>query len=248
LDLRLKSVKTCEVLAVGEVLVPLTIYIENRLASRVSLGQTVVIRLPRLMPSRIRNRQLAELKTWAVSRLEALPHLAMKMIGNTYSEGSIVRLLGDDYRLNLVFAVKASRSYIDEHSREVRLILSKCYEQDQGYIKQRLERTVQEHFLPWIESKVDELNDHYFAYSINQIRLKNTRSSWGSCTLSRKLTFSLRLLQAPEFVINYVCVHELAHLKEMNHSAKFWTLVGDAIPDYKLAISWLKENGTSLYF
>lgn len=66
----------------------------------------------------------------------------------------------------------------------------------------------------------------------NRVTIKNTTSRWGSCSQLRNLNFSYRLAFLPEHLRDYLIVHELCHLIEMNHSVRFWKLVGKAIPDY----------------
>jgi len=77
----------------------------------------------------------------------------------------------------------------------------------------------------------------------HSIRITAARTRWGSCSGENNLAFSFRLIMAPQAVIDYVIVHELMHIKEKNHSARFWKLVDTAMPAYKLHRSWLKENG-----
>ena len=86
-------------------------------------------------------------------------------------------------------------------------------------------------------------NTKYFQEEINTIRFKNNQSNWGSCSSKKNLNFSTRLLFAPQEAIDYVIVHELAHLKELNHSPKFWKIVADVMPNYKEQEAWLKANG-----
>ena len=64
------------------------------------------------------------------------------------------------------------------------------------------------------------------------LRLSNARGRWGSCHVSRRISLSWRLIHLPQHLIDYVVVHELAHLREMNHSPRFWAVVGSVIPDY----------------
>ena len=64
------------------------------------------------------------------------------------------------------------------------------------------------------------------------IRLSNARSRWGSCHASGRISLNWRLIHMPQHLIDYVVVHELAHLREMNHSPRFWAVVGSVIPDY----------------
>ena len=77
--------------------------------------------------------------------------------------------------------------------------------------------------------------------------LSNAGSRWGSCNSRKEIRLNWRLLQAPPHIINYVVCHELAHLKEMNHSAKFWATVASIYPDYKLAEKELKALSANLH-
>lgn len=75
-----------------------------------------------------------------------------------------------------------------------------------------------------------------------KIFIKDQRSLWASCSTRRNLNFNWRLAAAPPEALDYVVVHELCHLLEMNHSKKFWTHVGAACPDYKAQRRWLRDN------
>ncbi len=79
------------------------------------------------------------------------------------------------------------------------------------------------------------------------LALSNAQSRWGSCSSRGDVRLNWRLLQAPPHIINYVICHELAHLKEMNHSAKFWAIVGQLFPDYKRAEKELKALSPQLH-
>jgi predicted metal-dependent hydrolase len=79
------------------------------------------------------------------------------------------------------------------------------------------------------------------------LALSNAQSRWGSCSSRGDIRLNWRLLQAPPHIINYVICHELAHLKEMNHSAKFWAIVASLFPDYKRAEKELKLLSPQLH-
>ncbi|MDD2361430.1 MAG: SprT family zinc-dependent metalloprotease [Oscillospiraceae bacterium] len=79
-----------------------------------------------------------------------------------------------------------------------------------------------------------------------RITIRNQVSRWGSCSNKGNLNFNCLLMLMPPDVIDYVVVHELCHLKELNHSPKFWNEVGRVLPDYKVSKKWLKDNGTAL--
>lgn len=78
------------------------------------------------------------------------------------------------------------------------------------------------------------------------VKITGAAKRWGSCARSGDLTFTWRLVMAPLEVIDYVVVHELSHLKEMNHSRRFWANVEALLPEYKRHRAWLKENGHRL--
>jgi hypothetical protein len=105
-------------------------------------------------------------------------------------------------------------------------------------------------FLEWYKKRSREyieeiVNDYSQALGLNPsgLRIGNALCRWGSCSSNNNLSFSWRLIMAPCSVIGYVVVHELAHIKEKNHSMRFWSLVAKTIPDYKEQRLWLKENG-----
>ena len=78
------------------------------------------------------------------------------------------------------------------------------------------------------------------------IRLKDTRSRWGSCAPDGTLAFSWRLVMAPDWVLDYVVAHEVAHLRELNHSARFWAHVARLTPHRDAAVDWLRAHGPAL--
>jgi len=81
----------------------------------------------------------------------------------------------------------------------------------------------------------------------SEIRIGSAKKSWGSCSASGRLTFSWRLMTAPPDAVDYVVVHELAHLKQLNHSKRFWEIVSLAMPDWKDRRSLLRLSQDRTY-
>ncbi len=79
------------------------------------------------------------------------------------------------------------------------------------------------------------------------ITVRDTRSRWGSCSATGRLNFSWRLILAPESVLDYVVAHEVAHLHEMNHGPRFWSIVERLHPDMDGARRWLRAHGAGLH-
>lgn len=81
----------------------------------------------------------------------------------------------------------------------------------------------------------------------SRMQLSGAKSRWGSCTSAGAIRLNWRLMQAPIPIIDYVIIHELCHLREMNHSPRFWALVAAACPDWKVKRAWLKEHGARYF-
>lgn len=92
----------------------------------------------------------------------------------------------------------------------------------------------------------------YFADIIGvdygRITIRNQKTRWGSCSAKHNLNFNCLLLKAPEEILDYVIVHELCHIIEMNHSKDFWAQVEKVLPDYKARRKWLRDNGDKLFY
>ena len=81
---------------------------------------------------------------------------------------------------------------------------------------------------------------------INQVRFKNQKTLWGSCSSKNNINLNYLLVMAPMIVIDYVIIHELVHTVHKNHSENFWNAVEAIMPDYKKAKKWLNKNGYKL--
>ena len=116
------------------------------------------------------------------------------------------------------------------------------------------EKKARELFVKWYKHRalevilpcVGKFARKYNLHQYNKIRVMDAYTRWGSCSSEGNLNFSWRLVMAPQEVIDYVVIHEMAHLKERNHGAEFWALVGKMCPNYKEHKKWLKNNGYML--
>jgi len=113
--------------------------------------------------------------------------------------------------------------------------------------RRRVATSVTKHYLAHkeaaralVHSRLEFFNRHYnFIY--RRVSIRNQRRCWGSCSALRNLNFSYRLLFLPPELCDYIIVHELCHLKELNHSKSFWDLVGETIPDYEARKKAIKK-------
>lgn len=92
-----------------------------------------------------------------------------------------------------------------------------------------------------VRKKVEQFNAHYH-FPYNTVRVKNQQSIWGSCSCAGNLSYNYKLSFLSESLFDYVIVHELCHLQELNHSAAFWKLVAETVPNYRLLRRELKQT------
>ncbi len=120
--------------------------------------------------------------------------------------------------------------------------------------KKRKKATVNKQFVTdkesahkFVVSRLELYNKHY-NFTYNKVRIKNSKSRWGSCSSKKNLNFNYKILYLPEQLADYVVVHELCHLKELNHSNKYWALVEQTMPNYKILRKALREISKTISF
>lgn len=121
-----------------------------------------------------------------------------------------------------------------------------CIAGESAHLSRRVEDWLKKQARQDIHARV-----HHHAAKIapipGRITLRDTRSRWGSCAANGNLSFSWRLILAPENVLDYVVAHEVAHLVEHNHSARFWRLTARLCPEFETARQWLHRHGNHLH-
>jgi len=113
-------------------------------------------------------------------------------------------------------------------------------------VHELVRRWLQAQARSYLTQRVVELaTEHGFSYARLFIRSQTTK--WGTCSSKKNLSLNWKLIQCPPEVIDYLIIHELSHLRELNHSARFWSLVAHLYPEYKKAEGWLKRYGSTVF-
>lgn len=232
-----------EILKVGDKNFNLECKIVNGLRSSVSFENgTVVMKLSRFLYGKKRENVVEKFTNWAQKKLN-------KIDGNLflpeYCDGGKVLTHNRIYEIfvRVTDSTKVSAKLIDGFLIEVKLPESFAFSKESEIVKDLVEKVVIKDQMPYLNDVVAELNQLFFQEKYNWCRFKRTTRRFGSCSSKGNINIAYRLLFAPKEVFRYVCVHELAHLKEMNHSKKFWNHVENAMPEYKMAEKWLRDNG-----
>lgn len=223
---------------------------ERRPTVRAAIGKNgAILRLPTRTSIADERVHLRWLHDWLHEKLAQRETLAQRFTPKTFATGDTVQVGSRSYLLKVQHEDRKTHSAaLKNGTIQLRLSTAEQGLVLQKSVKQLLSRVVAQDFLPEIERRVDDWNDRFFQKEISGVQLRYNQSNWGSCSRSGFIRLSTRLLFAPPQVIDYVIVHELAHLVEFNHSANFWAVVANAMPDYKQAVKWLKAHGEGCDF
>lgn len=242
--MRYKSQKFRATITDGDLELPVEVVLERRPNVRFGItARRITLRLPLgSLPDEVQ-RQLVSLQHWVRETFVRKPGLRTQFITRQYQSGEQLFVGARRYILDI------STETRDTHSARligdtISIQLSnKTSEQHRNKsIKTLLSRVVGADFHPEISQRVHEINRRTFNRPIKNIFLKYNHSNWGSCSAQDNINLSTRLLFAPLDVQEYVILHELAHLVELNHSDRFWSLVETFMPDYQEKENWLKTN------
>ena len=225
--------------------VPLKLFIERRNNATVSVTpRNIIIRLPSYLSAEERQEIIAKHLEWAKKTIQEKQLFASFKSNVLDYHLKTITIYNTEFLIH-VLESKTSKnklSYIGNYTIELYLLKQEFEQNNVSLIKELLIKFTNKFFRNKIIIETKRLNELYFNEAIKDIKLKYSTSKWGACYPDRTLLFSTKLLLMPNEIIEYVIIHELAHLKEMNHSDRFWKLVKTAMPDYKKHVRWLKLN------
>jgi predicted metal-dependent hydrolase len=204
----------------------------RRLLLRIDAAERrIELVLPRGIPAEHGLKFLDAQRGWIAARLEALPRQVR------FAEGAVVPVFGVPHRI---------RREDDPAAPPVAVI--------DGEIRVRggpehTTRRVRDHLARLAAQQLTaraRFQAARIGRKVTRVTVRDTKSRWGSCSASGSLSFSWRLILAPEPVLDYVVAHEVAHLAEMNHSPRFWKLVRTMVADPAAQRAWLKRHRAEL--
>lgn len=213
------------------------VYSNRRTVSiSVERDRKVVVRAPKSFSKDQLNEIIEEKKLWLYDKINYTPKYPV-VSTKEFVSGESILFLGKNYKLEIVKKNISSLRFENK-----KFYLSKANRDRANKIfKNWYKRKAKELLLPKIKYYSDTLGVDY-----NKVLIREMKYRWASCTNMSNLVFNWRIIKAPMFVIEYLIVHELAHLLESNHTDNFWNLVKIQIPNYLKAKEWLKVNGNIL--
>jgi predicted metal-dependent hydrolase len=239
-----------EVFIVDDMRYQMNIHYEKRRNARASIRRTTVtIRIPSSLSRRQREEELTKLRRWAIQKIEEDPQRFKPFPRRMYRDGERIVVGSKEYSIRVSFEGKKSSSAKLVGNTLYLFLSSLCSsEVQQKHMSSLVSRCIARDRLPGIQERIHRLNRKHFNRTVKRVVLRYNRSNWGSCSRKGAITLSTRVLFAPDDVIDYICIHELAHLVDPSHSKRFWSQVERAMPDYKEKERWLKKHGSECYF
>ncbi len=230
-----KGISYYEYLSYNKKMQPDKLIRSNRKTIALQIDETaqLVVRAPHHVSMRKISSFIQEKNDWIIKTQQKV--IVKNKIAEQnieFRDGKIALFLGKEYVIRLngkINHIEFDGNYLEFPFKEIELgneLLIKWYK-----------KKSKEVIVPRVKHYAEDLELDY-----NKISITSAKKRWGSCNSKGNINFSYRLVMAPKQVIDYVIVHELMHLKEMNHSKKFWNLVESVIPDYKQRKKWLKDN------
>ena len=173
---------------------------------------------------------------WIAARLGRLPQAA------PFADGVLLPLRGEPHRIT--HRDGARGTVWTEHDDKGGPLL--CVAGHAAHLNRRLADFLQREAKRDLEAASWQFATH-LGLSVRRVGVRDQSSRWGSCSTNGVLSFSWRLILAPPYVLEYLAAHEVAHLIEMNHSARFWRVVKRLVPGHERAKAWLDAHGADLH-
>jgi len=208
----------------------------------ISVSETkgVVVRAPFWMPRAMIESFLEEKSSWIVKHLH---RLSSKKVVKKYEEGEKHLFFGKEYSLSISQTGSSARSSVCIQGDTINVTIYKEVSIDNYPEK------IKDALLFWyLEKGIEVITEKVNFYSkemgveYKKINLKKVSSIWGSCSARNCLSFNRKLVMAPHEIVDYVIIHEVAHMIHRNHGSNFWNLVSKYDSQYKTHRKWLKLN------
>ena len=233
---------------IREVLIKDTLYkvnivYEKRKNSRVSITKTGInIRIIIFISKTEKEKQVQKFLAWAKKTIVE-KDISFTKFQKQFKNGDELVLYDKTVEL-IISEIEGKRvsGKINAEFMDIKIPKIENSKEKDKCISKIIARLLAKNYKEKLSKKLHNFNNTHQFGTLNNIRLKNNSTNWGSCSSKNNINISVRLLLAPEWVVDYVLIHELSHLKHRNHSANFWNEVYLAYPNYQEAEKWLKLN------
>jgi len=206
--------------------------------------QSLLIRAPLKMPLQDIQVSLKRCERWLCGRLAKAQRLHNHPVNHSVNPDSLILYQGTCCRLQFATAPRQTKVQVHHQANTITLSFPHLAAMDRA----------EDELLRWLRQQADAVllpRTRLWADRLQlqpaKVVLRDQSSRWGSCSSRRTISLNWRLIMAPLRIVDAIIIHELCHLAEMNHSARFWRLVHAQVPDYAACREWLADHGPLLH-
>jgi predicted metal-dependent hydrolase len=219
----------------------------NDVKITVNLINGVVIYTPENLNEEKLSQIIKQKAPWISQKIQELNEIKTAVQPKEFVSGEKLPYLGRHYRLKVYKEAISHASFQFKHGRFIATVpWAWAQEQMQQHLEQKLIAWYHKHGLKKV---IDRTNEYQSILGVEPrtLQLKTQHKRWGTCTPNGDIYLNWRIVMAPIRVIDYIIVHELAHLIVPEHNDKFWRIVRTTLPHYNEAKEWLRVHGVELH-
>ena len=199
----------------------------------------VVIKAPWYVTNSQIQNVVESKRAWIMQKLEE--YNASPRKAKEYTDGEKFQILGENYCLNIYYQ-ETNQANLNVGDGKIEIVLPLQYANEDN--TEQIKKMIEKMYYMIAEREVEiamEKTRKMVGLAPEEYRIKRVKTAWGSCSSNKKITINQNLVMYSRKAIEYVVLHEICHLKYMNHSKKFWAMVAKYMPDYKEAEKELKK-------
>lgn len=212
---------------------------KNTITIRVDSGKKVSVKAPTDLTEGELTRIVKTKTPWIIDKFQRIAEIKEFGSIKEFISGESFLYKGKLLRLKVIPSSK------EEVYTDTTTIFCKTSQKDPQRVALQLEDWYKQRAKQYLENRIQRFSSK-FRKKPSKVRIRNQSLRWGSCTKNGEILLNWRIIMAPPSVIDYVIIHELAHLQEKNHTEEFWEVVANAMPEYEGKREWLRVNGQSI--
>lgn len=210
----------------------------------------VIVRVPTCTSLTFIQTIIKEKTPWILEKLATLKQKPSPIVPN-YLPNSTILINGNEKKLCVSYQKQTAIAITEQEFKLILPLFIQKKSTELNYlteqIKKYLARWMKEQAEAYLENRLGELSAQ-LSLVPTSYKVRRYKARWGSCNNKHELSFNYLLAMTPDWVFDYVIIHELCHIKHLNHSAKFWALVKNHMPNYQDASHWLKKNQHKMHW
>nr|WP_307775809.1 SprT family zinc-dependent metalloprotease [uncultured Cetobacterium sp.] len=202
---------------------------------KVKVDGSIHLSVPKNTSNNVINNFIKDHENWILDKLKKIQNFPVKSVDKSYKNGDNIEYLGNLYTLNIL---KDTKNKVFLNGNNI-IISTKEYNSEEK-IKKILYKWYKENAIQVFNSSLEKYSK-LTTLNFNELKIRKMKNKWGSCRYLKKIiTLNLELIKKPIECIEYVALHEIAHIKYPHHKKEFWDFINIYMPDWKIRKERLK--------